>query len=359
MVTRPNTVLAFINVIKALILAGGQTSGLVPLTINTPKPLLPIGNIPLLLFQIYQLKKVGITEIILSLSYQPRLIKAVFDDGSNFGVLLRYHVETTPVGTAGAFKVAENLIDDTTIVINGDIITNGPFKECLETHQQNKAQVTIATCSVANPRSYGVVETSRKGEVIRFLERPRGKEVRTNTINAGVYILEPEVLQWIPAGEPFFFEKDLYPILLKREIPFFASSVEQYWREITRPYNYLLSNMDFLDKKIAVPNFAALPKKHHPPDNPLVEIDEASLLDQNCMIKPGAKIEHSVVGANCRIEEGAIIRNSVLWPGCRVQRQAMVSNSILGRGCQIGEGTLVHAGNILGDKSNLTNFSRI
>ena len=343
---------------KALILAGGLSTGLVPLTINTPKPLLPIGNFPLILFQVSQLKKAGITEIILSLSYQPHLIREILDDGSNFGLLLRYHVESTPLGTAGAFKVAEHLIDDTTLVLNGDVLSEMAFEQCLETHRKHGGPVTITTGSVANPRSYGAVGVNKQGRVTAFIERPRGKEVRNNTINAGVYVLEPDVLQWIPRDRPCFFEKDLFPILLDRGIPIFARSVGEYWREITRPYNYLQSNLDLLDKRISIPQFLGYQKENHRPDNPLAEVDDASLIDEQCMIKPGAQIFHSVIGSNCRIEEGAIIRNSVLWPGCRIQRNAFVSGSILGRGCTIGEGSLVYAGNILGDKSSLSSYSR-
>lgn len=345
--------------IKALVLAGGEGSGLLPLTINTPKPLLPIGNFPLLLMQIHQLKQAGITEIILSLSYQPRKIRYILDDGSHYGVILRYHVESTPVGTAGAFKVAENLIDDTTVVINGDILTEVPFSRILRTHKKNRAAVTIGICGVSNPQAYGIVEVNEAGRVKRFVERPRGKEISTNMINAGIYVLEPQVLQWIPRDEPCFFERDLFPILLERKVPFFASNLDSYWREITRPDNYLQSNMDFLDRQISVPEFAAFPKGHHPPGNPLVEVDGASLIDENCVLKPQVRVEHSVLGHSCRIEEGAVIRNSVLWPGCRVQRKAVVSRSILGRGCQVGEGARVTAGKILGDKSIVTAFSRL
>ena len=343
---------------KALILAGGQGSGLVPLTLYTPKPLLPIGNYPLLLFQLNQLKQAGITEVILSLSYQPRLIREVFEDGANFGVLLRYHVETTPVGTAGALKVAEHLIDDTTVVMNGDVLTEMSIKHCLETHKQRGAQVTIAACSVANPRSYGAVAVDKNSRVTGFIERPRGKEVRDNTINAGVYVVEPQVLDLIPQGKLFFFERDLFPILLKRRMPFFAEIVGQYWREITRPYNYLQSNMDFLTQKLSTPQFLAFQKEHHPPANPLASVSECSLIDEGCVIKPGVEISHSVIGSKCRIEEGAIIRNSVIWSGCRIQRNAFVSGSILGRGCLVGEGAEVHSGTILGDKSSLTSYCR-
>lgn len=344
--------------IKAVILAGGPGSELLPLTINTPKPRLPIGNFPLLLFQIQQLKKAGITEIILSLSYQPRKIRDIFEDGSNFGVILRYHVESTPLGTAGAFKVAEHLIDDTTLVINGDILTEFAFRQALAAHKETKAMATIGVCEVANPRAYGIVETDPSGRIRRFMERPRGEEVRTNTINAGIYVLEPAVLEWIPQGRPFSFERDLFTVLLEKRAPFFATLFQEYWMEITRPDNYLQSNMDFLDGKVAVPEFAAFPKKHYPPQNPLAIADSACFIDEQCIIKPGAQIEHSVIGSNCRIEEGARIRNSVLWPGCRIQRDSVISGSILGRGCLVGEGVRIRAGNLLGDKSTLTSHSK-
>ncbi len=350
--------LVYRGVIKALILAGGFGRELLPLTINLPKPLLPVGNFPLLLFQIYQLKKAGITEVVLSLPYQPRKIHQIFQDGTNFGVILRYHVESTPVGTAGALKVARNLIENTTVVINGDILAEIPLKRLLTSHRTNDAVVTIGTSSVGNPQAYGTVEVDAQGRVTRFIERPRGKQVRTNTINAGVYILEPEVLDWIPSGQPSFFERDLFPVLIDQKAPFFASDLKSYWTEITRPDNYLQSNMDFLDSKISLPHFAAFPKQHHSPDSSLVKVDTTSFIDKQCVIKSGTQIKHSVIGNNCRIEEETTIRNSVLWPGCRIQRGAIVSGSIVGRGCIIGEKSHVYAGNILGDKSLLTSYSK-
>lgn len=344
--------------IKALILSGGAGNELLPLTINTPKPLLPVGNFPLLLYQIYRLKQAGITEVILSLPYQPRKIRDIFNDGSDFGVILRCHWESTPLGTAGAFKAAEHLIDDTTIVLNGDILTELPLQECLAAHQHETAVATIGACSVSDPRRYGVLEIDDGGKVTRFVERPRGSAPRTHTINAGVYILEPEVLEWIPAHAPFFFESDLFPDLLRRKVPFVGYVFAHYWMEITRPDNYLQCNMDFLDRKITLPEFPAFSKTHHPPNRPDVKVDQVSWIDEQCILKAGTQIEHSVVGANCRIEEDAQVRNSVIWPGCRIQRDAVISGTILGRGCLVGEGARLRAGNLIGDRSTLTSHSK-
>lgn len=341
--------------IKGLILSGGAGSGLLPLTIHTPKPLLPVANFPLLLFQIQQLKKAGITEIILSISYQPRKLKDTFGDGSNFGVMLRYAVESPPAGTAGAFKRIENLVDDTTVVMNGDILSQAPLDELVQFHRSRGAVATIGTQKVPNPRGYGVVETGAQGRVLRFLERPRKGESAANTINAGLYILEPEILQWIPPDQVCHFEKQVFAEILKKKAPFFASPVRGYWTEITRPDNYLRSNMDFLSRKISLPEFAALRNRKTSRQSQRTYPD--SLIDEPCIIKSGARIEKSVIGKNCRIDQGAVIRSSVIWPGCRIQRNALLSGSILGRSCLIGEGARIRKGNILGDKSNLTSHS--
>ncbi len=344
--------------IKALILAGGKGNELLPLTQHTPKPLLPIGNIPLLLFQIAQLKKAGITEIILSISYPPRKIKAILDDGSRFGILLRYNVETTPMGTAGAFKLIENLVEGPTVIINGDVLSDFPLSELMAAHRKTKAMVTIGTSRVLNPQAYGVVETNARGRVIGFAERPRRKQVKGKRINAGFYLVEPEVLRWIPTAEPFFFENDLFPSILETGARFQALDIGQNWREITRPAGYLQSNMDFLDGRLTSPAFTAFPNRHEPPENPMIEIDDQTRIDGGCTIKPTTRIVHSVIGSGCRIEEGVFIRNSVLWPGCVIQRGAVISGTILGRGCQIGEGSYLRAGNIMGDKSVITSHSR-
>lgn len=346
------------TVIKALILAGGRGNELRPLTIHTPKPMLPVGNLPLLLYQIERIKRAKITEFILSISYPPRTIHSVMKEGEMLGILLRYHVESSPLGTAGAFRRAKNLIDDTTVILNGDVLAEFPLRKMLAAHKKRRAIVTIGTCQVSNPQAYGTVEVGQQGLVKRFSERPRGKEVKTNRINAGIYIVEPRILKMIPKHEPCFFETGLFPQLLQAGKRVLAFDIGQDWLEITRPASYLQSNMDFLEGRIRSPQFAAYPQSHHPPSQRQASVDDQSLIAENCVIKPGARIVHSVLGPNCRIEEGALIRNSVLWPGCHIQKRSVVSGTVLGKGCQIGEGVSLRSGNILGDKSLITDYSR-
>ena len=201
---------------QALILAGGKGTRLRPLTVYTPKPIVPICNRPFLLYQIDTLRRAGIKDIALSLSYQPHKIEQQLGDGSDFGVNLKYTVEPQPMGTAGAYKYAEDLIREPTVVFNGDILTDLDLKPVIREHTARKATATIVLTPVENPSAYGLVETNVDGRVARFLEKPKADEITCHTINAGTYILEPQVLDLIPTGENHSFEYGLFPALLMR-----------------------------------------------------------------------------------------------------------------------------------------------
>src|SRR5262249_46463278 len=188
---------------QALILAGGEGARLRPLTIHTPKPIVPLANRPFLFYQIELLKQAEIKDITLSLSYQPNKIESVFGAGEDLGLRIRYVVEVTPMGTAGAFKYAQERLNQTTIVFNGDILTDIDIAELVAYHREKKAVATVAVVPVENPSAYGLVEASADGRARRFVEKPKPEEITCKTINAGVYVLEPSVLNYIPAGEKF------------------------------------------------------------------------------------------------------------------------------------------------------------
>jgi NDP-sugar pyrophosphorylase family protein len=184
---------------KAILLAGGKGTRLRPLTLHTPKPIVPIFGRPFLTYQIDLLKQIpDITEIILSLNYQPRRIEEVFGDGSDAGVRLRYLVEPAPLGTAGAVKFAEDFLDDTVVVFNGDVLTQIDLAAVIARHRERRAKATIVLTPVENPTAYGLVETDADGNVTRFLEKPKPEEITCDTINAGIYVLEPDTLDRIP-----------------------------------------------------------------------------------------------------------------------------------------------------------------
>src|SRR6476659_9518163 len=236
---------------QALILAGGKGTRLRPLTGYNPKPIVPICNRPFLLYQIDTLRRAGVTDITLSLSYQPEKIEQQLGDGSNFGVKLKYTVEPQPMGTAGAYKFAEDLIREPTVVFNGDILTDLDLKAVIREHNERKATATIVLTPVENPQSYGLVETEADGRIRRFLEKPKEDEITCNTINAGTYILEPKVLDFLPVGENHSFEYGLFPELLKRKQTFFAHvPARTYWIDIGTPERYLRVHQDLLANRV-------------------------------------------------------------------------------------------------------------
>jgi mannose-1-phosphate guanylyltransferase len=343
--------------IKALILAGGKGARLRPLALHTPKPIVPLANIPFLFFQIDHIKRAGITEIILSLSYQPRKIIDIFGDGMKYGVTMRYTHEDLPRGTAGAFKAAENLIDDTTVVLNGDVLTDTDLLDVLASHKQNRADATIVTARVMNPTGYGLVETGSGGKVVRFLEKPAEDEVTGDNINAGIYILERSILDRIPQEGAQSFERDIFPALLQDDARFYSYLTRSYWQDIGSPHKYLEATFGVISGRMKLPTY---PQKVCPTNkwNKMqVTIDSYSILDGGCVIKPGVVIENSVLGEGCRIEDGALIKDSVIWAGTRVRPAARIERAIIGRQCHVGEGARLRPGTVLGDKTIVGDFS--
>ncbi len=343
--------------IKALILAGGKGARLRPLALHTPKPIVPLANIPFLFFQIDHIKQAGITEIILSLSYQPRKITDIFGDGMKYGVTMRYAHEDLPRGTAGAFKAAENLIEDTTVVLNGDVLSDVNLLELIRYHKEKRAEATILMARVMNPAGYGLVESDEDGHVVRFTEKPAEDEVTGHTINAGIYILEPSVLSRISIEGPQSFEREVFPAILQDGGRFYGYLARGYWQDIGSPQKYLEAHFGIISGRMPLP---AYPLKACPPNDwekRNVLIDQYSILDGGCVIKPGVVIENSVLGEDCRIEEGALIKDSVIWSGTRIRPDARIERSILGRQCHIGEGVRLRPGTVLGDKTIVTDYS--
>lgn len=342
---------------QALILAGGKGTRLRPLTVYTPKPIVPICNRPFLLYQIDTLRRAGVTDITLSLSYQPEKIEQQLGDGSQFGVKLKYTVEPQPMGTAGAYKFAEDLIREPTVVFNGDVLTDLDLKTMIRQHKEKQAIATIFLTPVEDASMYGVVETAEDGRVQRFLEKPKPEETTCRNINAGAYVLEPSVLDLIPKGENHSFEYDLFPKLLEKGEPFFAHIPQRtYWLDIGTPVRYLQAHHDLLANRVT-----RIHMKERRGDFDSAthsEIDELSIIADDCTLKPGVKIVNSVLGKGCYIEERACIENSVIWSHTRVGTAAQIKDAIIGRGCHIGRSTYVGPGAVLGDKTSLTDYTK-
>lgn len=342
---------------QALILAGGKGTRLRPLTVYTPKPIVPVCNRPFLLYQLDTLKRAGVTDITLSLSYQPGKIEEQLGDGSDFGVKITYAVEPQPMGTAGAYKFAADILREPTVVFNGDIVTDLDLRAVIREHDERKAVATVVLAPVENPSVYGVVETEPDGRVKSFAEKPGAEEIRVNTINAGTYILDPQVLEMIPAGESYSFEYDLFPDLLQRGERFYAHVPgDAYWLDIGAPARYLQVHQDILAGRV---RGVQLEKRRGACElATAAEIDGLSLIADDCTIKPGAQIVNSVLGEGVHVEEKARVENSVVWPHTRVGAGAHLSNAVVGRGCHIGRSAVVGAGSVLGDKTSLTDYTQ-
>jgi mannose-1-phosphate guanylyltransferase len=342
---------------QALILAGGKGTRLRPLTMHTPKPIVPIANRPLLVYQLELLKRAEMRDVILSLSYQPQKIEDKLLDGFDHQVRISYTVETIPLGTAGAFRNAAGLIRETTVVLNGDVLTDIDLGEVLAQHRARDAAATIVLAPVPNPTEYGFVEIDEAGRVKRFVEKPGPEEVTADTINAGIYILEPRILDYIPEGEPFMFEYDVFPKLLEAGEAFYGYIWRGYWRDVGSAPSYWQANMEVLAGHLQL--LDRLPAEQGEKFDASAEIDALSVVDPSCTLKAGVQIINSVVSRNCYIEERARIENSVIRGGTRIGPQATIAGAVLGKGCHIGRAVTVSGNAVLGDKSVVSDYSQI
>lgn len=341
----------------ALILAGGKGTRLRPLTVYTPKPIVPLANRAFLLYQLDILRNAGVSDVTLSLSYQPNKIEDLLGDGTEFGVNIRYVTEPSPLGTAGAFAFASAGIDETSIVFNGDILTDIDLSKMMEFHRSSGAEATIALARVVDPSRYGLVKTGDGGKVEQFIEKPKsGTDIPdgTNTINAGIYILEPKVRDLIEEGQNSSFEYDVFPAILSNGMTFNAYVMErEYWRDIGTPESYFDAHMDILSGKVAV----ELPDSSTSFEASQTAFVASSIVGDGCTLKPNVSVKNSVLGAGIHIEEKAVVENSVIWPHCRISTFAEINGAVIGRGCHIGRNAKIRPGSVIGDKAVIPDYS--
>ena len=351
---------------KAILLAGGKGTRLRPLTIHTPKPVVPIFDRAFLHYQIDLLKQVPeIDEVILSLNYQPRRIEEVFGDGAGTGVRLRYVVEPSPLGTGGAIRYAAQGIDDTLVVFNGDVMTSVDVNAVVALHRERKAKATIVLAPVDNPTAYGLVEAGKDGRVRRFLEKPKEDEITCDTINAGIYVLEPGTFDRIPKDVSYSIERAYFPSLIERNEMFVAYVDKGYWIDIGTPEKYVQVHKDMFEGKFAGGLFKSADRTK-PIVSPEARIDEGATISGPCFIDAGAHIKagatiggYSVIGRGVVVEESADLQDTIVWPNSRIGQNAIVHGPIIGRNCHIGRDAVLRGRSLLGDKTQLTDFTSI
>ncbi len=340
---------------KAIIMAGGEGSRLRPLTCDLPKPMVPVMNVPLMEHIINLLKLHGITEIGVTLMYLPQKIIDYFGNGSNFGVNLNYFTEDSPLGTAGSVKAAENFLDETFVVISGDSLTNINITHAIEFHNKKKSKATLILTRVDVPLEYGVVITDSNDEITGFLEKPSWGEVFSDTVNTGIYILEPEVLQLFDKNIKYDFSQNLFPLMLKNEEPLYGFISPDYWCDIGDLQAYLNAHYDILEGKINVELKATQIKEGvWVGSNTIIENIDAlngpCFIGDNCHIANHAHIDSlCVIGNNNFIESNSSIKRSILWNNNFIEFKSEIRAAILCNKINLKPFSSIYENAVIGD----------
>ena len=347
---------------KAVILAGGEGTRLRPLTLTTPKPVVPVVDRPFLSHQLDLLATVGVTDVVFSVAYRPERIEEVFGDGRALGRRIRYAVEETPLGTGGAVKNAEAQLDETTIVFNGDVLTDVDLPAVVRRHREARASATIVLAPVPNPAAYGLVEFDDAGRIRRFLEKPDPAQITTDTINAGIYVLEKETLSLMPPGVNHSIERGFFPALLARGDRVLGPVHRGYWIDIGTPAKYLQVHRDVLHGRFPVALEAEAARGGFVAAGARVsaqaELEGPFFVGPGCEVDAGARLgPDAVLVSHVRVRPGASVRDSVLWSGAEAAEGASVETSLVGPGVRIGRHAQVRGG-LLGEGSVVSDHSR-
>lgn len=345
---------------KAVIMAGGFGTRIHPLTIDMPKPMIPLVNRPIMEHIVNLLKRHGITDLVLLLFHQPEEIKKYFGDGSEFGVHITYVTPLEDFGTAGAVKAAARHLDERFMIISGDLLTDFDLSKIISFHEEMHAKATITLTSVTDPLQFGVVITDRKFRITKFLEKPGWGEVFSDTINTGIYILEPEVLELIPDGENRDWSKDVFPKMLENEEALYGCNMQGYWADIGNPEAYLQACHDICKGKVAVqiaePPNPAGSTIFISPDAQVSEQATLSgmvVLGDNTRVKGNAQLMNCVVGRNCLIEEDAVLEDSVLWDNVYIKTGTRITGANLGHRVRVGQRAVIETGAVIADETTV------
>ena len=329
---------------QALILAGGEGTRLRPLTSTIPKPVVPLVGRPFIVYMLEWLRDHGVDDVILACGFMAGGVRRVLGNGSGLGVKLRYIEEPEPLGTGGALKFAEQLLDERFVMLNGDVLTDIDLSKQLRRHVETGARATLALYPVEDPSAYGLVRCNPDGSVREFVEKPGPEQVDTNLINAGAYILEHDVLDTMaPAGAHISIERDVFPALVGHGLFGYASS--GYWLDIGTPARYLQGTFDILEGNVRTEVGRRLS------DAGLALVEDASV--------DGRVVAPSIVGSGCEVAEGAIVGGrAVLGDGVRIGARAHVESSVVLGGSSVGNGALLR-GSIIGPRVEIGDHCHI
>jgi mannose-1-phosphate guanylyltransferase/phosphomannomutase len=341
---------------KAVVMAGGEGTRLRPLTSNQPKPMVPVVGKPCMEHIVELLRGNGINDVIVTVAFLPQAIRSYFGDGEPLGVNIEYSVEESPLGTAGSVRLASEKLADTFVVISGDALTDVNLQKLVDFHRERGAAVTIGLKSVENPLEFGIVVTDDEGRIERFLEKPSWGQVFSDTINTGIYVLEPEVLRHVPIDRPYDFSKELFPLLLEMGRPLYGYVFEEYWQDIGNLEQFRQANFDALDGAVSL-NVPGIRLRGNVWIGEGVELDDLEQIEGPAFvgnysrIAAGATVApYSVLSASVTLRERARTSRSVIDASTYIGRSAVVEGAIVGRSCEIGSHVLVQEGAAIGDE---------
>ena len=350
---------------KAVIMAGGFGTRLRPLTNNLPKPMVPMANKPMMQHIIELLSRCGITDLVSLLYFHPETIENYFGDGSGFGVKMTYISASDDLGTAGSVGNAKASLDKPFLVISGDLLTDFDLLRAIEFHKERKAAATMVLTRVLNPLPFGIVITDKNGRIDRFMEKPGWGEVFSDTINTGIYILEPEVLDLIPPKEEFDFSKDLFPLLLEKKEPLYGYIAEGYWKDVGSLDEYRQANLDILHGKVMVnvPGEEVGRQGVWLGKDSRVDftckLEGSVVIGANCRIGANVRITDSIIGDNSIIEEGAAVISSIIWDNVSIGQKAALQENVVASRCEIKEGAYLAEGAVISDNCRIGKASTV
>ncbi|MCU0310371.1 MAG: sugar phosphate nucleotidyltransferase [Acidimicrobiales bacterium] len=341
---------------KAVIMAGGEGTRLRPLTSNAPKPLLPLVNRPMMEHVVDLLKRHGIDDIVVTVAFMANSIREYFGDGSDFGVTMTYATEETPLGTAGSVRNAKDHLTERFVVISGDVLTDVDISAIVATHDEKSAMATIGLAHVDNPLEFGIVITRDDGSIERFLEKPTWGQVFSDTINTGIFVLEPEIFDYIEEGRPVDFSGEVFPALLADGRPLYGAVTEGYWEDVGTIDSYVRAHKDILDGRVRVeiPGFEVRPGVwlgENADVHTEATIVGPAVIGENCRVEADAVIgEYTVLGANVRIRQDAFLERTVVNDHAYLGEAVRLRGTVVGRSCDLRKGVRTEEGVVLGDE---------
>ena len=337
-------------------MAGGEGTRLRPLTSNQPKPMVSIVGKPCMEHILELLRSHGLTEVIVTVAFLPQAIRSYFGDGEALGMQIGYSVEESPLGTAGSVKLAARQLDETFLVISGDALCDLDLSALIAFHREREAAVTIGLKAVDNPLEFGIVVTDDEGRVERFLEKPSWGQVFSDTINTGIYVLEPEVLRHVPTDRPFDFSKELFPYLLEMGRPIYGYVMDGYWQDIGNLDQFRQANFDAVDEKVRL-DVPGIRLRGNVWLGEGVEIDDLdhvegpAYIGNYCRIAENASVgAHTVLSNSVTLRERSRVERSVVDASTHIGRSSIVEGAILGRSCDIRAHVRIHEGVAVGDE---------